>query len=136
MLATLRDHQDDMVADLVRLVEMESPSDNKASLDRLGEHLAGPASLQLGAEVDLVAQEKTGNHVRARWGAEARARGQNAACGLLLLCHMDTVWDMGTVAQRPVRVQDGTLYGPGAFDMKGGIVNALWAIRCLARAAT
>ena len=81
--------------------------------------------------MDLVAQEKTGNHVRARWGAESSSAGANAACGLLLLCHMDTVWDMGTVAERPVRVQDGTLYGAGAFDMKGGIVNALWAIRCL-----
>jgi glutamate carboxypeptidase len=44
---------------------------------------------------------------------------------------MDTVWDMGTVAKRPVYIQDGLLYGPGAFDMKGGIVIALWAIRAL-----
>jgi len=44
---------------------------------------------------------------------------------------MDTVWDMGTLAERPVVIQDGRLFGPGAFDMKGGIVTALWAIRVL-----
>jgi len=48
-----------------------------------------------------------------------------------MLCHMDTVWDLGTLARRPVRVEDGHLYGPGAFRLKGGIVNALWAMRAL-----
>lgn len=123
VLAFLRQHQDDMVADLTRLVEMESPSDNKASLDRLGEHLVGELS-QLGAQVDVIRQERTGNHLRAQWGEGERG-------GLLLLCHMDTVWDIGTVAQRPVRIEDGVFYGPGAFDMKGGLVNTLWAIRSL-----
>ncbi len=123
VLALLREHQDDMVADLAHLVEMESPSDNKASLDRLGEHLAGRLR-QLGAQVDVLQQEHAGNHLRARWGKEEQG-------GLLLLCHMDTVWDLGTVAERPVRVEEGKLYGPGAFDMKGGIVNALWAVRAL-----
>ena len=63
--------------------------------------------------------------MRARWNADAADRG------ILLLCHMDTVWDLGTLAQRPVRIADGKLYGPGAFDMKGGIVVALGAIRAL-----
>jgi glutamate carboxypeptidase len=44
---------------------------------------------------------------------------------------MDTVWDLGTVAERPVRIEDGKLYGPGAEDMKGGIVVGLWALRAL-----
>jgi glutamate carboxypeptidase len=44
---------------------------------------------------------------------------------------MDTVWDVGTVAQRPVRIEAGKLYGPGAQDMKGGIVITLWAVRAL-----
>ena len=57
--------------------------------------------------------------------------GVALAGGVLLLCHMDTVWDLGTLAQRPVRIEDGRLYAAGAFDMKGGIVNALWAIRAL-----
>jgi len=126
LLATLQEHQHDMVADLTRLVEMESPTDNKSALDRLGEHLA--ARLQhLGAEVEVFPQPQAGDHLRARW----EAGGDGAAGGLLLLCHMDTVWDLGTVLERPVIIRDGRLYGPGAFDMKGGIVSALWAIRAL-----
>jgi glutamate carboxypeptidase len=123
VLALLREHQDDMAGDLAHLVEMESPSDNKASLDRLGEHLADRLR-QLGGQVDVLEQELNGNHLRARWGHGERG-------GLLLLCHMDTVWDLGTVAQRPVRLEEGKLYGPGAYDMKSGIVNTLWAIRSL-----
>jgi glutamate carboxypeptidase len=71
----------------------------------------------------MLRQAAAGDIVRARWGS-----GDG---GVLLLCHMDTVWDLGTLAKRPVRVEDGRLYGPGAFDMKGGIVNALWAMRAL-----
>jgi glutamate carboxypeptidase len=128
VLALLRQHEDDMVADLVHLVEMESPSDNKPSLDRLADHLADRLR-QSGAEVEVLPQEKAGNHLRAHWGSAPAGEGERG--GLLLLCHMDTVWDMGTVAQRPARVEESKLYGPGAFDMKGGIVNALWAIRSL-----
>jgi glutamate carboxypeptidase len=122
LLAYLQAHQTDMTTRLTQLVEMESPSGHKASLDRLADALA--AELRgLGAAVDVIDQETAGNQVRARWGS--------GAGGILMLCHMDTVWDLGTLARRPVRVEDGRLYGPGAFDMKGGIVNAMWAMRAL-----
>jgi glutamate carboxypeptidase len=119
VLACLRDHQDDMVALLSRLVDMESPTDDKAALDRLGAFLADYVTT-LGAEVEILHQLQAGDHIRARWG--------EGVGGALVLCHMDTVWDLGTVVERPVRVEDGRLYGPGAFDMKGGIVIALWAM--------
>jgi len=122
ILAYLRDHQSDMTAHLTQLVEMESPGDHKPSLDRLAAALAEQARTA-GAQAEMLAQPEAGDFVRARWGG--------AGGGILLLCHMDTVWDLGTLARRPVRVADGRLYGPGAFDMKGGIVNALWAIRAL-----
>jgi glutamate carboxypeptidase len=122
LLAALRGRQDAMVAHLTRIVEMESPSDHKPSLDRLAAALAEDAR-RLGADVAVLPRPTAGDIVAARWGA--------GAGGALLLCHMDTVWGVGTLAARPVRVEDGRLYGPGAFDMKGGIVTALWAVRAL-----
>jgi glutamate carboxypeptidase len=44
---------------------------------------------------------------------------------------MDTVWPLGTLAGQPVRIVDGRFYGPGSYDMKGGIVIALTAVRGL-----
>jgi glutamate carboxypeptidase len=122
ILAYLRSHQEEMVALLSQLVEMESPSDDKASLDRLSTFLAGQLRA-LGAQVTTLPQAEAGNHILARWGI--------GAGGVLLLCHMDTVWPIGTLAECPLRLEDGKLYGPGALDMKGGIVNALWAMRVL-----
>lgn len=122
LLSYLTAHQADMVAHLIRLAGMESPTDNKAAIDRLGAALADELR-DLAAAVDMLPQADAGNHLRARWG--------DGSGGLLLLCHMDTVWDIGTLARMPLRIEDGRLYGPGTFDMKGGIVNALWAIRAL-----
>lgn len=122
LLAYLRQHQADMVELLTRIVEMESPTGHKPGLDRLAAALA-EAARGLDAAVTVVECETAGNIVCARWG--------EAVDGVLLLCHMDTVWELGTLAARPVRVEEGRLYGPGAFDMKGGIVNALWAVRAL-----
>lgn len=122
ILAYLRDHQDDMVAHLIRLAALESPTGDKAAIDRLGAALAAELR-DLGAAVDVLPQAAAGDHLLARWG--------DGPGGILLLCHMDTVWDMGTLARMPLRIADGRLYGPGVFDMKGGIVNALWALAAL-----
>jgi glutamate carboxypeptidase len=118
----LSDHQHDMIALLTRLIELESPSGAKPEIDRLA-GLLGAEAQSLGADVQLLEQETAGSHLLARWGT--------GTGGTLLLCHMDTVWQVGTLAERPIRIEQGLLYGPGALDMKGGIVNALWAMRAL-----
>lgn len=46
----------------------------------------------------------------------------------LLLTHFDTVWDIDRLG---TRIEDGKFYGPGAFDMKAGLVQGLWAIKAL-----
>jgi glutamate carboxypeptidase len=51
----------------------------------------------------------------------------------MLLGHMDTVWPLGTLKRRPVRIEGDRLYGPGSFDMKAGLVIALHAIEILKR---
>ncbi|MCX6029808.1 MAG: M20 family metallopeptidase [Chloroflexi bacterium] len=105
-----------------RLAEIESPSTDKAAVDRVGAVVAEELR-RLGAAVAVDKQMTAGNNVVGRWGA--------GSGGILLLCHMDTVWEVGTLARRPVRVEDGRLYGPGVYDMKAGIALALTALRML-----
>ena len=116
--------EQDMVAELRRLVEIESPSRDKAAVDALGAVIAESARA-LGATVTLNEQTERGDHVVARWGEPMSSKQA------LILCHMDTVWSLGTLAERPPRVEDGRFYGPGSYDMKAGIVIALAALRGL-----
>lgn len=102
------------------LVEIESPSTGKAAVDRLGQRLSQELA-GLGARVQFYPQARTGNHLLARWGS--------APGSLLLLFHMDTVFDMGTVAQRPFRQARGHIYGPGVLDMKSSIAMFLGLVR-------
>jgi len=118
----------DWVALLTRLVEHESPTDDKPAVDRLGAFLAGELT-GLGARVEIVRQADYGDVVRA----ELPGAGDGQ---LLLLCHIDTVWPLGELHRRPVTERDGRLMGPGVFDMKAGVMYtlaALGALRDLAR---
>lgn len=50
---------------------------------------------------------------------------------VLLLCHYDTVWPLGTLAGWPFAREGDRISGPGVFDMKAGLVQAVWALRAL-----
>ena len=50
---------------------------------------------------------------------------------VLLIGHMDTVFDPGTAAERPFRIEDGIAYGPGVTDMKSGLLAGLYALKAL-----
>ncbi len=113
----------DMKSLLRQLVEIESPSSDKAAVDRVGARVAEEAR-RLGAQVEVVPNVETGDHVILRFpSADGRTQG-----GILLLCHMDTVFPLGTLERMPFREADGKLYGPGVLDMKAGIVIALAAV--------
>ncbi|MFN8471260.1 MAG: M20 family metallopeptidase [Anaerolineae bacterium] len=119
-------HQDEMVRLLQSLVEHESPTaqtaEEKAHSDRLAEFLAGVIA-GYGADVERIPQPKRGDHLVARWGEGARP--------VLILAHYDTVWPLGTLREMPFAQDRGKLRGPGIFDMKGGLVLALFAMRAL-----
>ena len=104
---------------LKRLVETESPSRDKSAVDRVGAIVAEEAR-KLGAQVEVIHNQITGDHVMSRWGT-----GKDS---ILLLCHMDTVFPLGTLSKMPYREADGKIYGPGTLDMKAGIVISLAAI--------
>jgi glutamate carboxypeptidase len=114
---------EEMLDLLRRLVELESPSTDKAATDRIGRFVAQIAR-EAGASVTLVPQERRGDHVLARWG-----EGEG---GFLLLCHLDTVWPVGTLAERPWRVEGDKVFAPGCLDDKASAVVVLAALQGMA----
>ncbi len=108
------------------LVETESPSRDKAAVDRVGAIVAEEAR-KLGARVEIIPNQVTGNHVLCRFPSPT-GRGVRGEGGILLLCHMDTVFPLGTLNKMPFREADSKIFGPGTLDMKAGIVIALAAI--------
>ena len=122
LLQYLSEHTDDMVSDLEKLIALESPTSSKPAVDALGVALAAELRA-LGGEVEVIPKAEVGDVLRARWNP--------GAGGVVILSHMDTVWDVGTVAGRPTRIEGDRIYGVGSMDMKGGIVIALWALRAL-----
>jgi glutamate carboxypeptidase len=127
LLAGAREKQEALMALMRRLVEAESPSDDKEAVDRCGT-LAAEEARQLGGRVKLHRQKAFGDVVEARFGPRKKA-GR-----VLLLGHFDTVWPVGTLATMPWRVADGRIWGPGTLDMKAGVAMALTAIEMLEEA--
>lgn len=110
---------------LRELVEVESPSDDKAGVDRANDLVASwvPA---LGGTVKRHKQKVFGDVLELRFGPVRSKRPR-----VLLLGHLDTVWPLGTLARMPWREVDGKLHGPGLLDMKVGVMMALEAVRIL-----
>lgn len=110
---------------LRRLVETESPSHEKATVDRVGAIVAEEAR-RLGAQVEIIRNQQTGDHILARF--DPAAASLPSSVPILLLCHMDTVFPLDTIQQFPYREADGKISGPGTLDMKAGIVIAIAAL--------
>jgi glutamate carboxypeptidase len=122
----------EMIALLKKLVETESPSDDKAAVDRVGTLVAEECH-RLGADVEFVPNKLTGDHVIARFSPSAKPLpGKDKE--ILLMHHMDTVFPLGTLQKMPFYEKDDKIYGPGVLDMKGGIVISLTAISALKEA--
>jgi len=126
LLAELRRRARRMARMLARLVRAESPSTNKAALDHLAQ-LVATEWRRRGASVHLLRQSVAGDLVRVEW----RPAGSRGKAPILLLGHLDTVYELGTLQRTPFRVRGGRAYGPGTFDMKSGLVIALYAIEAL-----
>lgn len=132
MTALLNDlwkHEGAMLRLLGRLVSAESPSYDKAAVDGCAKIVAAEWRRR-GARVTILRQRQRGNHVRAElWLGRGRPEGQ-----VLVLGHMDTVYALGTLARMPFRIARGRAWGPGTFDMKSGLVIALYAAEAFRRA--
>jgi glutamate carboxypeptidase len=126
ILRDLRGRQGEMVKLLGEFVRCESPSHVKRAVDQCGKIVARKWQRR-GAKVRILRQAERGNHVRAEiWDGAGRASGQ-----IMVLGHLDTVYPLGTLAKMPFRVARGRAWGPGTFDMKGGLMLALFAVDAL-----
>ena len=126
LLTYCESESDALLESLRQAVEIESPSLNPAGIDRMANFFAQEYSRR-GANVKLLTHPKAGSAMVAEfWG------GASGKKPILLLGHLDTVWEMGTLAEMPFQVRQGHACGPGIFDMKSGIVCGLWAVQALA----
>src|ERR1700719_3035342 len=120
-----------MLSVLRAFVLSESPSLEKSAADRCCAIVAKEWR-KGGPRVERLAQKRRGDHLRITWQPrKSRPIGQ-----LLVLGHYDTVYATGTLKTMPFRVSAGKAFGPGTFDMKGGIVQALFALEALQQLQT
>jgi glutamate carboxypeptidase len=126
LYSSLRPRLPEMLDLLRELVLLESPSLEKAPADRCCGFLADQWMLR-GGIIHILRQGHRGNHLRVVWPPTAnRPKGQ-----LLVLGHYDTVYPTGSLPKMPFRISGGKAFGPGTFDMKAGIVQALFAFEAL-----
>jgi glutamate carboxypeptidase len=119
-----------MLEDLEQFVRIETPSHDRSALE------AGAAWVQqwihhrLGPGTDghRVPGGPHGDTLVFRWAGAGVGAGAPPVC---LLGHYDTVWPLGTLASMPFAVDRDVLRGPGVFDMKAGLVQAVWALVAL-----
>ena len=116
----LQQHAAEILGDIKRLVAAESPSLDKAAVDRCGEVLQSLFQQRLGISASVSPEPEYGNHLKFTLGENGP---QTTIIG-----HFDTVWDHGELT---LREEDGKLFGPGVLDMKAGLVQAIWAVRAL-----
>ncbi len=126
MLSHFKRQQQTMVDLLTTLINYETFTSSKPDVDKLGRYMEDQF-VGLGASsVQRIPQEKVGDFLLAKWNEDAPGKP------IMFLIHIDTVWPIGTLAERPPRIDEqGRLFGPGAIDMKGGITIVLSALRGL-----
>ncbi|WP_209123478.1 M20 family metallopeptidase [Alkalihalobacillus sp. BA299] len=119
----IKEKEEEMIEVLRELVEMESPSRDKDLTDQISQKVAGLFEQLTGGQSSIILNQPFGNHIRGEWGEGEKQ--------ILLLAHFDTVWPKGTIETMPFTIKDGKAFGPGVFDMKGGLVQGLFALHAL-----
>ena len=121
--AYLEAQLENYLADLRRLVAIDSGTYDKAGGNRVNDWLADRLT-RAGFSIQRFPQRETADHLLAQLPGSGRAK-------ILLLGHSDTVYPRGTAAQRPLKLLGDRLLGPGACDMKAGLLSGIYAVEAL-----
>ncbi|MEK6285037.1 MAG: M20 family metallopeptidase [Acidobacteriota bacterium] len=128
VLSYFEAHRSEMLEFSRWLVEQESMSREASATRRIAENL-GESLASKGAAVELLNDPAYGSTLRARFDCAPDASPNEKQ--LLIVGHLDTVWPIGTLAARPFRVEEDRAFGPGIFDMKSGVMLAVFAMRAI-----
>jgi len=123
LITRMRSRRGEWLDALSALVEQESPSRDKPSLDRMATLLVARFEA-IGGQVERFSNPLGGDHLLARFFSAGNEDRKPA----LVLGHYDTVWPSGTLATMPFRIDGQKAHGPGLFDMKASLVEAEFAI--------
>jgi glutamate carboxypeptidase len=127
-LEYFRKRQSKIVDTIRQFVEIESPSDLKQAVDRLGT-VVGSRFAEIGGRIRVHHAEKFGDHLQIDFKSSRAAKQKP----VLLLGHLDTVYPVGTISRMPCRVAKGRLHGPGVLDMKAGVALALHVLEAMSK---
>ncbi|MFN0106125.1 MAG: M20 family metallopeptidase [Bryobacteraceae bacterium] len=118
-------HQSAIIETIRRMVECESPSDDRTAVNRQVEQLCD----MLSGEAKLTRKKGApyGDHLLVEFALPGRKKNGQ----ILALGHTDTVYPLGILRTMPWRVAEGRLWGPGVLDMKGGVAFFIYAMRAL-----
>lgn len=121
----LEERRAEMLALLDLLVSAESPSHDPSTQGRMLE-LLSDAFVERGFRPRVIPGKKSGGMLLAMPRNRVRRHPHQ-----LVLGHCDTVWPVGTLESMPIKVEKGTFWGPGSYDMKAGLVQGLFALEAL-----
>ena len=127
LLTAARSMEREMLDLLKKLVDIESPARDPAGIAEMAD-----CSVRALSDLNLtigITPGPNGPTVRIAMGPDRPSERQ-----ILILCHLDTVYPRGSLAEWPFRVEGDEVHGPGVYDMKGGLVEAIYTMRLLASA--
>jgi glutamate carboxypeptidase len=129
LLSALRTERDELFALLKKLVEIESPSGDIEGIEQCAQIILNALK---GVPADI---KRTETELGPVIKIEITPGPSRSDKNVLILAHMDTIHPKGTIDTFPFAFDGNEMWGPGVFDMKGGLVEAIFALRFIAENA-
>lgn len=123
--AYLKSNEENILRDIKQLVNLESPSTDKALLDQTAGYIADYGRKMLEVEPEIIHNKNAGNNLIFD------IPGNSDSKPVVILTHYDTVWPEGTLKRMPFKIEGNVITGPGVFDMKGGMAQGFWALNAI-----